>query len=241
MSRWSARPTQLLTRIEVIPTITLEHMPTATLILDSHGRVLHFNQRAAALLERHGSMLYGMRAVELLGRDLLGASTERIGEYVPLDIGAADRPTPRRDRVAVAHERVDREHAADGRPHAHPDRGPADGRSCSAHHSVGGSRRTGGRSRLRDAVRRGRHRRPAKCERQLQPQCGRRGDHRDRSTIRSGHTSRNGDRADHRRSLRDRVCPATAKTIADSPTSCAPSWNRSRRGSVRPRLDVRPV
>jgi len=86
MSRWSARPTQQLARTEVVPNITLEHVPTATLILDGVGRVLHFNQRASALLERHGSMLYGMRVIELLGRDLLGISTEGSAATFPLTL-----------------------------------------------------------------------------------------------------------------------------------------------------------
>ncbi len=71
MSRWNARPTQQLARIEVEPTLTLENVPTASLIIDESGRVVHFNQRASQLLERHGSTLLGMRVVELLGRDLL--------------------------------------------------------------------------------------------------------------------------------------------------------------------------
>ena len=71
MSKWNARPTQQLSRIEVEPSFTLENVPTPTLIIDEFGRVLHFNQRASVLLERHGSTLLGMRIVELLGRDLL--------------------------------------------------------------------------------------------------------------------------------------------------------------------------
>ena len=71
MSRWNARPTQQLTRIEVEPQFTVEKVPTPSLIIDEFGRVVHFNERAALLLERPGSMLLGMRVVELLGRDLL--------------------------------------------------------------------------------------------------------------------------------------------------------------------------
>ena len=71
MSRWNARPTQQLSVITVEPKLTLEKVPTASLIIDEFGRVVHFNQRASVLLERHGSTLIGMRIVELLGRDLL--------------------------------------------------------------------------------------------------------------------------------------------------------------------------
>jgi predicted signal transduction protein with EAL and GGDEF domain len=71
MSKWNARPTQQLPRIEVEPKFTLENVPTPTLIIDEFGRVLHFNHRASVLLERPGSSLLGMRVVELLGRDLL--------------------------------------------------------------------------------------------------------------------------------------------------------------------------
>ena len=99
MSRWSARPTELLSRIEVVPTITLEHLPTATLILDGMGRVAHFNQRASTLLERHGSMLYGMRVVELLGRDLLGTSTEASASTFPLTLAL---PSGRRSGVIAS-------------------------------------------------------------------------------------------------------------------------------------------
>ncbi|MEP7046580.1 MAG: bifunctional diguanylate cyclase/phosphodiesterase [Ilumatobacteraceae bacterium] len=86
MTRWNARPTQQLARIEVVPNITLEAMPTATLIFGGHGRVLHFNERASNLLERHGTMLYGMRVVELLGRDLLGSSTDASANTFPLTL-----------------------------------------------------------------------------------------------------------------------------------------------------------
>src|SRR4029079_11210800 len=71
MSKWNARPTQQLSRIDVEPNFTLEDVPTPTLIIDEFGRVVHFNLRASVLLERHGSTLLGMRIVELLGRDLL--------------------------------------------------------------------------------------------------------------------------------------------------------------------------
>jgi EAL domain-containing protein (putative c-di-GMP-specific phosphodiesterase class I)/PAS domain-containing protein len=71
MSKWNARPTVQLARIEVEPKFTLENVPTPTLIIDEFGRVLHFNHRASVLLERHGASLLGMRVVELLGRDLL--------------------------------------------------------------------------------------------------------------------------------------------------------------------------
>ena len=71
MNRWNARPTQQLAQIEVEPTVTLEEVPTASLVIDEFGRVLHFNQQASLLLERHASTLRGMHVVELLGRDLL--------------------------------------------------------------------------------------------------------------------------------------------------------------------------
>ncbi|MEP7202922.1 MAG: bifunctional diguanylate cyclase/phosphodiesterase [Ilumatobacteraceae bacterium] len=99
MSRWSAQPTQQLARIEVVPNITLEHLPMATVIIDGLGRVLHFNQRAATLLERHGSMLYGMRTVELLGRDLLGTSVGTAASTFPLTLAL---PTGRRLGVIVS-------------------------------------------------------------------------------------------------------------------------------------------
>jgi len=51
MSKWNARPTQQLSRIEVEPSFTLENVPTPTLIIDEFGRVLHFNRRASVLLE----------------------------------------------------------------------------------------------------------------------------------------------------------------------------------------------
>ena len=86
MSRWAARPTQQLARIEVAPNITLENVPTASLIVDGAGRVLHFNQRASILLERPASMLYGMRVVELIGRDLLCTSTEASAITFPLTL-----------------------------------------------------------------------------------------------------------------------------------------------------------
>jgi predicted signal transduction protein with EAL and GGDEF domain len=76
MSRWSAAPTQQLARIDAAPHITLESVPTPSLIIDELGRVLHFNKRASVLLERHGSTLLGMRVVELLGRDLLITSSD---------------------------------------------------------------------------------------------------------------------------------------------------------------------
>ena len=86
MSRWTARPTQQLTRIDVAPDITLANLPTASLILDGLGRVLHFNERASMLLERPGSTLYGMRVAELLGRDLLSTSTEASAVTFPLTL-----------------------------------------------------------------------------------------------------------------------------------------------------------
>jgi predicted signal transduction protein with EAL and GGDEF domain len=98
MSRWNARPTQQLARIEVEPIITLQNLPTATLIIDGSGRVLHFNERASVLLERHGSMLYGMRVAELLGRDLLGQASASATTF-PLNVAL---PSGRRISVTVA-------------------------------------------------------------------------------------------------------------------------------------------
>lgn len=86
MSRWNAHPTQQLARTEVAPNITLENVPTASLIIDGLGRVLHFNERASKLLERPGSTLFGMRVVELLGRDFLGTSTEASAITFPLTL-----------------------------------------------------------------------------------------------------------------------------------------------------------
>jgi PAS domain-containing protein len=58
-------------------------------ILDGLGRVVHFNERAATLLERPGSTLRGMRVVELLGRDLLETSTEIPALTLPLMASSA--------------------------------------------------------------------------------------------------------------------------------------------------------
>jgi len=86
MTRWAARPTLQLTRIDVAPIITLENLPTASLIIDGLGRVVHFNERASTLLERPGSTLRGMRVVELLGRDLLETSIEASAITFPLTL-----------------------------------------------------------------------------------------------------------------------------------------------------------
>ena len=99
MSRWNARPTQQLSVITVEPKLTLEKVPTASLIIDEFGRVVHFNQRASQLLERHGSTLHGMRVVELLGRDLLITANQVLPASFALTLAL---PTGRRVGVIVS-------------------------------------------------------------------------------------------------------------------------------------------
>ena len=99
MSRWNARPTQQLSVITVEPKLTLEKVPTASLIIDEFGRVVHFNQRASLLLERHGSTLLGMRVVELLGRDLLVTANQVLPASFALTLAL---PTGRRVGVIVS-------------------------------------------------------------------------------------------------------------------------------------------
>ncbi|MEY2521924.1 MAG: hypothetical protein QOJ66_489 [Ilumatobacteraceae bacterium] len=99
MSRWNARPTQQLSIIAVEPKLTLEKVPTASLIIDEFGRVVHFNQRASVLLERHGSTLLGLRVVELLGRDLLAAPNQVLPASFALTLAL---PTGRRVGVIAS-------------------------------------------------------------------------------------------------------------------------------------------
>ena len=103
MSRWNARPTQQLARIELEPKFTLENVPTASLIVDEFGRVVHFNQRASHLLERHGSTLLGMRVVELLGRDLLVTANQILPDSFALTLVL---PTGRRVGVIASTSNV---------------------------------------------------------------------------------------------------------------------------------------
>jgi EAL domain-containing protein (putative c-di-GMP-specific phosphodiesterase class I) len=69
------------------------------LIIDEFGRVVHFNQRASLLLERHGSTLLGMRVVELLGRDLLVTPNQVLPASFALTLAL---PTGRRVGVIVS-------------------------------------------------------------------------------------------------------------------------------------------
>ena len=103
MSRWNARPTQQLSRIEVEPEFTIEKVPTPSLVIDEFGRVVHFNERAALLLERPGSMLQGMRVVELLGRDLLVTANQVLPSAFALTLAL---PSSRRVGVIVSTSNV---------------------------------------------------------------------------------------------------------------------------------------